>query len=256
VGDGEWGARYRVVGPHLPKQSRHSGNVARRAQIFGSDAGATWTELFHSHNSVCGWGVQILQPHPTDANRVLFWGGCHAGRDVSEVLKQSADQGQTFTDVYGNHQPAFDAPSGFPKAIVGGQGAVPERWYLAINRDQRFGGSSLLRSDDDGASWNLVLNHVGGGSADADKNNWSVSIAAIAYDPSNPDHVYVARNGAFFGFPPTPVTSGLTASSDGGQTWNDVGNQQLGTISDLALGIDGHFLFLASDRGVARLPLG
>jgi photosystem II stability/assembly factor-like uncharacterized protein len=220
-----------------------------------SDAGSTWTQLFHSQNSLCGWGVQILQPHPTDASRLLFSGGCHAGRDFAEVLKQSTDQGQSFTQVYANGQAAFDAPSGFPKTIVGGQGAMPERWYLAINRDQRFGGSSLVRRDDDGGSWDMVLNHVGGGSTDPDKSNWTVTIAAIAYDPSNPDHVYVARNGSLFGHPPTLVTSGLTASNDGGQTWNDIGSQQIGTISDLALGIDGRYLFLASDRGVSRMAL-
>ena len=104
-------------------------------------------------------------------------------------------------------------------------------------------------------SWNLVLNHVGGGSEDPDKSNWTVNMAAMAYDPNNPDNVYVARNAAFFGYPPTPVASGVAASTDGGQTWGDLGNQQMGTISDLAFGIDGRYLFLASDRGVARLPL-
>jgi hypothetical protein len=220
-----------------------------------SDAGGTWTQLFHSQNSLCGWGVQVLQPHPSDANRLLFSGGCHAGRDFSEVLKQSTDQGQTFTNVYANRQAERDAPSGFPKAIVGGQGAAPDRWYLAINRDQRFGGSFVVRSDDDTGSWNVVLNYVGGGAGDPDTSNWSVSNAAIAYDPYKPDNVYVARKASFFGYPPTPVASGLTASTDGGQTWDDVGNQQLGTTSDLAFGVDGRYLFLASDRGVSRLPL-
>jgi Sortilin, neurotensin receptor 3, len=220
-----------------------------------SDSGATWTQLFHSQNTLCGWGVQVLQPHPSDVNRLLFAGGCHAGRDFSERVKQSTNQGQAFTDFYANGLANFSAPSGFPRAVLGGQGAASARWYLAINRDQRFGGSSLLRSDDDGASWDLLLNHVGGGSNDPDTSNWSVTIAAIAYDASNPDNIYVARNSFAPGFPPTLVTSGLTASTDGGQTWNDVGAQQMGTIADLALGIDARYLFLASDRGVSRLAL-
>ena len=220
-----------------------------------SDSGSTWTELFHSHNSLCGWGVRILQPHPSDASGLFFSGGCHAGRDISEVLRRSTDQGQTFTDVYAKSQATVDAPFGFPTAMAGGQGAAPQRWYLAINRDQRFGGSSLVRSDDDSASWTAILNYVGGGSAGTDTSQWSVTIAAVAYDPSHPDTVSVARNGAFFGNPPHYVTSGVTTSTDGGQTWNDLGNQQMGTITDLALGIDGRYLFLASDRGVSRLSL-
>ena len=86
-------------------------------------------------------------------------------------------------------------------------------------------------------------------------NFLSATVGGIAYDPNNPDNVYVGRNAAFFGYPPTPVASGVGASTDGGQTWDDLGNQQLGTISDLAFGIDGRYLFVASDRGVSRLSL-
>jgi len=113
----------------------------------------------------------------------------------------------------------------------------------------------LLRSDDDGASWDTVLDFQGGGTFNQDQTAFSVQIAGLADDPNNPDAVYVARNGAYPGFPPTPVTNGVTQSSDGGQTWNDLGNQQEGTIADLALGIDGQYLFLATDHGGARLPL-
>jgi photosystem II stability/assembly factor-like uncharacterized protein len=233
-----------------------TGSISDEYWFYRSvDAGSTWTELFRSHNSLCGWGVEILLPHPTDPNRLFFSGGCHAGRDFAETLKESIDQGQTFTDVYGNRQPGLDALSGFPQALTGGHGVDPHRWYLAINRDQRFGGSLLLRSDDDGRSWYAVLDHVGGGTEDTDKSKFSVTIRAIAYDPANPATVYVARNGALTGFPPMPVTSGVAVSSDGGQTWNDLGSQQLGSIADLALGVDGQYLFLASDRGVARLAV-
>jgi photosystem II stability/assembly factor-like uncharacterized protein len=233
-----------------------TGSISDEYWFYRSvDAGSTWTELFHSHNSLCGWGVKILLPHPVDANRLFFSGGCHAGRDFAETLKESIDQGQTFTDIYGNRQPAIDALSGFPQALTGGDGTDPQRWYLAINRDQRFGGSFLMRSDDDGRSWYAVLDHVGGGSEDPDKSKFSVTIRAMAYDAANPATVYVARNGAYPGFPPTSVTSGVAVSGDGGQTWNDLGNQQMGSIADLALGIDGQYLFVASDRGVARLAV-
>lgn len=220
-----------------------------------SDAGRAWTQLFHMQNTLCGWGAQFIMPHPTDTSRLLFSGGCHAGRDFFERVQQSQDQGQSFTNWYAASQSAADAPVGFPKALVGGQGAAPQRWYLAINRDQRLGGSVLLRSDDDGSSWDTVLDFQGGGTFDTDQSTFSVTIDALAYDPANPDRVYVARAGAFPGFPPTPVTSGITVSTDAGQTWSDLGNQQLGTIADLALGVDARYLFVATDQGVARLEL-
>jgi hypothetical protein len=208
-----------------------------------------------AQNSLCGWGLAILQAHPTDPNRLFWSGGCHAGRDFAESLRQSFDQGQTFTDVYNNRELTTDAPSGFPVALIGGQGAEPLRWYLAINRDMRLGGSSLVRSDDDGGTWSVVLNHVGGGGESPDKSAFSVRIAALAYDPNYPDAVFVARSGWISGFPPQLVTSGVTESTDGGQTWNDLGNQQMGDVKDVALGIDGQNLFLASDQGVFRLSL-
>ena len=221
-----------------------------------TDAGSRWTEALYSHNSTCGWSAQLLVPHPTDPTRLYFsGGGCHAGRDFFEIVRQSADQGQTFADFYANRQVTADAPGGFPKALIGGQGAASRRWYLAINRDQRLGGSVLLRSDDDGATWDSVLDHVGGGTFDQQKSTFSVSIAGVAYDAADPDTVYVARNGAFPGFPPTLVTSGVTVTHDGGQTWSDLGGQQVGAIVDLALGIDDRYLFLATDAGVARLAL-
>jgi hypothetical protein len=221
-----------------------------------TDGGATWTELFHAHNSLCGWGVAILQPHPTDRNRLFFSGGCHAGRDFYESLRESADQGQTFTYSWSYQLTSIAAPTGYPRSLIGGRGADPQRWYMAVNRDARGGGSFLLRSDDDAGSWNPVLDYVGGGSEDSQKDTrFSVTMQAIAYDASNPDTVYVARNGAYFGYPPTPVTSGVTVTSDGGQTWNDLGDQQHGTVNDVALGTDGRWLFLASDRGVAKLQL-
>jgi photosystem II stability/assembly factor-like uncharacterized protein len=233
------------------------GSISDQFWFYGSrDGGSTWTQLSHAQYSLCGWGVAILMPHPTDASRLFFSGGCHAGRDFSETLQQSVDYGQSFTQIYVDRDTTADAPSGFPRALVGGTGVEPTRWYLLVNRDQRFGGSFILRSDDDGGSWNPILDFVGGGTFDQDKTNFSVTMSALAADPNNPDTIYVARAGAYSGYPaPTPVTSGVTVSNDGGQSWNDIGNQQEGMLNDLKLGIDGKYLFLATDHGVTRMSL-
>ena len=49
------------------------------------------------------------------------------------------------------------------------------------------------------------------------------------------------------------ANGGVKASSNG--TWGDLGRQDLGTIADLALGIDGVNLYAASDQGLWRLNL-
>ena len=38
-------------------------------------------------------------------------------------------------------------------------------------------------------------------------------------------------------------------------TWSDLGRQDIGAVSDLALGVDGRNLYAATDQGLWRLPL-
>jgi hypothetical protein len=217
------------------------------------DGGATWEQLEEHHNSLCGWGVPILLPHPSDAGRVFRTAACVAGRDVGLPLRHSADQGATWTTVFGDTR-FGDVQTAFPVRLVGGRDAAPARFYLAANRDSRTGGSSLFRSDDDGGSWTEVLAHHDGTPRPQPTN---AQIAALAYDPARPDRVYVGVN-EFAGQSANRVlaTSRVRASADGGATWSDLGQRELGTISDLALGIDGQSLYAASDRGVWRLPVG
>jgi hypothetical protein len=45
------------------------------------------------------------------------------------------------------------------------------------------------------------------------------------------------------------------ASPDGGLTWLDLGGRDLGRIRNLALGIDGRYLYAATDHGLWRLAV-
>ncbi len=69
---------------------------------------------------------------------------------------------------------------------------------------------------------------------------------AVTYDLDAPDRVYVGLT--FDG-------GGVKASADGGDTWTDLGQQGMGEVRDLALGIDRAYLYAATDRGVLRLRL-
>lgn len=131
---------------------------------------------------------------------------------------------------------------------------MPGRWYLAVNADGRLGGSTLLRTDDDGATWVDILEFRGGGTQDPNASSgdvWDVQIHGLAYDISQTDTVYVARTATSATTDWTvPITSGVAVSTDVGQTWSDSGSQQLGTITDLAFTGDGSHLLLASDEGL------
>jgi len=233
--------------------------AAEEFHFFRSrDGGATWQQLEQQHFSLCSWNVLVLQPHPSDARRVFRAADCIAGRNVGESLAESTDMGQTWTPVF-NAQP-FSAPFlGYPERLVGGQGRAPQRFYLAVNRDRRVGGSSVVRSDDDGASWDEVLAYHGGGTPGfsppgEDPNAPNVQLGGLAYDPAQPDQVYIGRQ-VFLGYFEPASGGAVAASRDGGATWFGLGRQDIGAVSDLALSVDGGTLLAATDQGLWRLQL-
>jgi photosystem II stability/assembly factor-like uncharacterized protein len=192
------------------------------------DGGVTWQKLEEHHNSLCGWGAPIFNPHPTDSARVLRSAGCHAGRSqtTGDTLDQSVDRGESWSTLF--HPRPY-----FPSRLVGGRGSAPGRFYLGASTGFSSAGGWIYRTDDDGATWVEVLDaqsgsHVGG----------------LAYDPSTPDRVYAGLS-----------TGGVKTTSDGGVTWLDLGRQDLGRINDLALGIDAINIYAATDNGLWRLRL-
>lgn len=220
------------------------------------DGGASWQQLEEHHNSLCGWGVPILLPHPTEPDRVFRAANCLAGRNFGDALWHSPDRGGTWSRVFGaTSLDAADPQLAYPARLVGGRGSAPARYYLAANRDARFGGSTLLRSDDDGRTWTAVLALRGGGVSDRPEAP-SLTLGGLAYDPDRPDRVYVAVNvSTGDATARTPAGSGLKASANGGTTWTDLDGPDLGVANDLALAVDGRALYLATDRGVWRLRL-
>src|SRR6266536_2588462 len=99
----------------------------------------------------------------------------------------------------------------------------------------------------------------GGGSRgfapDVDPTAPNLRLGGLAYEPAQPDHVYVARQ-VFPAFFEPPAGGAVAASLDGGETWADLGRQDIGAVSDLALGADDGWLFAATDQGLWRWRLG
>jgi hypothetical protein len=97
----------------------------------------------------------------------------------------------------------------------------------------------VFLSDDDGASWSLVLR----------AEDSAPALGGLAYDPQQPDNVWVAT-----GQTSDPNVTGVRASSDAGQTWNYLGRQDLGWVNDLVLASDASALFAATNEGIWWYP--
>ncbi len=98
--------------------------------------------------------------------------------------------------------------------------------------------SRLFRSDDDGQTWAEVL-------AGSEQDGQNFATTALAYDPADPDRLYVGSGSA---------EPGVRVSLDRGETWADLGG--LGRqVTQLALGVDGRHLYAVSEDAVYRLPL-
>jgi len=192
------------------------------------DGGGTWTRIEGPTNgAICMFSVLILLPHPTDVSRVLRTAGCYAGRDVpsGDSLDQSTDQGVTWSML-------FHPTPLFPSRLVGGMGSQSARWYLSGYFGASPGGTKLFRSDDDGHTWNDVLDYAAG-----------PAIVGVAYDPETPDRVFAAL-----------TTDLVRQSNDGGASWTDLSSGPTG-LADLLLTPDGQVLLAATQHGVWRIEV-
>jgi len=208
--------------------------------VRSRDGGATWEELPLSCRMV------RLQPHPTDPRRVFDLGGCSA-----RTLSVSIDQGEQWSQLF------TSGAEGGIESLVGGWSAAPARFYLASHYAGRrlsptqFGCcavTGLYRSDNDGQTWTekQTWSNASTWSSEQAVSHRGQRFGGLAYDPSEPDRVYVGL---------TYAGGGVKVSADGGSSWSDLGRQDLGEIHDLALGVDGRHLYAATDEGVYRLSL-
>jgi hypothetical protein len=211
------------------------------------DGGVSWEPLEEAQASICGFGVYILAPHPTDPARIFRTTGCYAGRNLGDSLEQSRDHGSSFHTL-------FTPKTAYPTGLVGGWGADPLRFYLAVNKDFREGGSQLLTSLDDGDLDGRPGHAVGGGTMQGAKVP-SVTVTGLAYDPLLPDRVFLSQRQQT-GSDAATSAHAVRCSVDGGRSWTTLGRSPLPEIRQLLLGIDGRNLFAATASGLFGIAIG
>jgi hypothetical protein len=215
-----------------------------------ADGGQTW-EMLPNAGALppgaipqkCHWTVSVLQPHPTDPDRLFRAAAC-VNRSNGTALKESRDGGHTLSGVLYEH------PLSQVARLAGNLPDAPQRIYLGANKDYHGGGSLVVVSDDDGGSWQTLLEYSGGGGMTGGGPN--TTLAGLALDPTNSNRLLVGLN-ASQGAQTVPTT--LRLSLDGGATWLDASPEGIGKATDMAFGIDGRMQFAASETGAWRAPM-
>src|SRR5215471_17952018 len=133
---------------------------------------SSWPSLLaEERQSLCVYRVFVLVPHPTDVSTVFRTLGCVSGRTTAAALQVSHDMGEHWPE-------RFQPPGLFVRALVGGRGADPGRFYLAANNTFISGaatGGALYRSDDNAVSWN-------GLTPLPSETETSTAVSALTYD--------------------------------------------------------------------------
>jgi photosystem II stability/assembly factor-like uncharacterized protein len=228
--------------PHIVYAAEHNRAMNRLRVRRSADGGATWETVSTREISVhvsCDWAVYLLQPHAADPNRVFMATFCPRSA-TSPDLEDSRDGGANWTRTY---QSKLETPT---RLVVGG--TVPgAALFVTLSKDPRGGGSVLLRSVDDGASWARLVEFTGGGGMTGGGPN--VGIGGLAVDPIRPGRLLLGINASQG---PQRLDSQIRLSTDTGESWSDIAPAGFPTIADLAFGIDGKTIYAATSTGVWR----
>lgn len=237
--------------------ARYYSSAATIRFVRSGDGGLTWEDLNASISGGCSWGGNYLAPHPTDPDRVFCAFGC-ANSTFSDIpFWQSRDGGRTWGTVVlpDDDDKSTDALKAHAdQRIVGGYPAQPTRLYVGANRKHQVGGCFVFRSDDDGASWTIMLSRWGGSTYTGLTSNMpTFTLNGITADINDPDRLFIALDETFdLGNTARPVSGHIMVTTDAAATWTEIGTE---FSNALALGIDGKYLYCANNQGISRLAL-
>lgn len=215
--------------------------------VFKStDGGANWnaTSVTAYTGSLL---VDALNPNLVYAQTGRM-NGCNSDE---RLLLGSPDGGVSWTDTVSPRNSgcvlSVTVPSLRAAPMVTGP-ADSRILYLAESDDQD-GYSGLLKSTDGGANWSTIWDSFQG---------LRVSIRALAIDPAHPATLYAGLDDGSappVGVQPTPGSTGLFRSTDGGATWTNTGFTR-SAVNLLAIDRSNPSIMYASTEGHYSGPKG
>lgn len=204
---GRGGARRVTVTPH-----------SRYGLWESTDGARSWTLRKEETEGNGGTDVEIDPQNPRIVY-ATFW---------NDGIYKSVDGGRTFAPImnFGLDQPDY-SDSRFSISIShpspGGAGTL----YAGFNWTDAKGEepSRVWKSTDGGASWTELPAGDDGpqGEADSVENYCDIQCSydnVVEADPNHPDTVFVAGE---YGYDLSPQSGGVYRSTDGGQTWENLG---------------------------------
>jgi hypothetical protein len=214
--------RWRMIGPHRASRTKAAVGIPDQPNVFyigavdggvwkTNDFGRTWTPIFDDQPSGSIGAIAIASSNP---NVIYVGSGEGLQRpDLStgDGIYKSTDGGKTWT-----HLGLRDGQQ-IPQIVVDPKN--PDRLFVAV-LGHPYGPNAergLFRSTDGGKTFEKVLYK--------DENTGAID---VVMDPADPNTIYAAlwearqgpwENGQFSG-----PGSGLFKSTDGGTTWQQIGN--------------------------------
>lgn len=224
------------------------------------DGGETWTVMEvpvppKPRGQVpCIWNYRFL-PHPSNPDQMFRYARCAVmathdnAAQLPYQIDRSRDRGQSWETIGKADVRTGDGVSPYLLDQLVGCGTGSTRLYRVDEAVPALtggvqAGAILSRSDDGGETWTEIR---------GDPPDSHELIDAAACDPTNPDRLYIARQAKANTVATGPVA--VLATTDGGATWEDTGLPADVKTRAMAMGIDGRYLFAATDKGVWRLPL-
>lgn len=206
------------------------GDSEERGVFKSSDGGATWEKILYIDQKT-GCGDVILDPNDPNTLYASMWefrrtGWSFESGGNNSALYKSTDAGKTWNKIH----------NGFPAGKLGriAVAVAPSdsKRIYAVLETEKDKDKGLYRSDDAGASWELLNGDFG-------LVVRPFYFSRIVVDPKNPD---VVIKGGLFG----------SISRDGGKTFRNLGNMHA-DIHDFAFNINNSDqMFAGTDGGVYR----
>jgi photosystem II stability/assembly factor-like uncharacterized protein len=210
------------------------------------DGGANWTLLKEAKSESNGATDLEIDPQSPSILYASFWG---------DAIYKSTDGGATWAPIM-NGLPAGDFAASQTRFSISlsHPASQPATLYAGFDWADAAGDhpARVFKSTNGGASWAMLPAGSGADSVQDYCGTQCFYDNVIEADPTNPDVVFA---GGSFGYNLSPQSGGIFRSTDGGQTWENLGWDQHPDFHALAFDPSNTMhVLVGSDGGVWYSP--